>query len=465
MRPILIRSLAVALVAITALTGCGNDSTSPQDDGPPAFGERIGCRPDLNTTADDVVVMSDGSRVVVGTFSGILHITGSPDSLSAGGTSRVYLAAFNPDGSLKGLTSAAGGPAPDIAHATRDAGDNLLLVGSYSADIFFGGTSLSNGGGTDIFFAKLDKEAQAIWVFGASSTAGDAGRDIAAANDGSVYICGSSGDEMQVAGEDVGVPGKSTGFLVKLSDTGSGHWSQTAATTGVSNCHGVAVSADGTVVVCGTYAGSTVEFSGDVLPNDGATDSFIGRFAADGSNMGAIHLGGTGTTAVRAITTQGNDAIVTGYFNGTVDFDVNTPAGNVTASGADAFVARYNQAGALLWVKTFGAGDDQVGLRIARMSGSRILLCGTFGTSISIGSKTLTAAGASDVFIARLDGDGKVLTASDLGGADTEDAVSGTADGTTAIVAGTTFSDPMIFPNGTHLGRFGKIDGYLYQQP
>ena len=348
---------------------------------------------------------------------------------------------------------------------TRDTNDNLLLVGSYKADINFGGTSLVNGGGYDIFFAKLDKEDNPLWAFGASSTANDLGEDIAADSDGSVYICGVSGDEMTVAGEDVGVQGKRTGYLVKLLDTGGGSWSQTAATTGTSNCASVAVSADGTVVVCGGFSGSSLEFSGDVLAYDGGSDGFIGRFGANGSNLGAIHLGGTGSVDPRAVTTQGNDVIVTGDFSGTVDFDVNSAAGSVTAMNADAFVARYDEAGELLWLKTFGPGDDQGGFRLARMDGNRLLLCGSFLTSISFGSKTLTSAGDSDAFFARLDAEGNVLSVGQIGGTDTEDQVFGTADGSTALVVGQSWSEKILFPNGTQLGRFGRTDGFLYQQP
>lgn len=465
MRPTLFRLLVVALFASLALSGCGNGSTSPEDGGLAAFAKRMGCRPDLSTTADAVVVTSDGNRIVVGSFSGMLHLAGSPDSLSAGGTSRIYFAAFGRDGSLAWLTSAAGGGAPSIANMTRDASDNLLLVGTYDGSINFGGITLPNSGGTNIFFAKLDKDTQPIWVLGASSSEMDEGEDIAADSDGNVFICGYAGDEMTVAGEDVGVPGHVTGFLVKLRDNGGGSWAETAATLGVSSCQGVAVSADGTVVVCGTYAEGSVEISGEVLPNDGYTDSFIGRFASDGSRLGAIHLGGAGGTTVRAVTTLGNDAIVTGFFNGTVDFDLNTAAGSATASSADAFVACYSEAGELLWLKTFGPGDDQIGLRLARMDGNRILLSGQFSSSITLGSKTLTSTGEQDVFFARLDAEGNVLSVGQIGGSDTEEAASAAVDGSTAVVVGLSWSDETIFPNGTQLSRFGKLDGFLYQQP
>ena len=39
------------------------------------------------------------------------------------------------------------------------------------------------------------------------------------------------------------------------------------------------------------------------------------------------------------------------------------------------------------------------------------------------------------------------------------------ATGTTAIVIGSTESDEMIFPDGSHRKKFGLLDGYLFQQP
>jgi hypothetical protein len=131
----------------------------------------------------------------------------------------------------------------------------------------------------------------------------------------------------------------------------------------------------------------------------------------------------------------------------------------------DVFVARYSEAGELRWVKSFGPGEKQVGFALASLPGGNILVCGSFEGSITLGATTLISAGSVDTFIARLDGNGNVLSASQIGGAGEEFGWFVAAAGSTAIIAGGAGSDPITFPDGTHRKRFGVFDGYIFQQP
>jgi hypothetical protein len=159
------------------------------------------------------------------------------------------------------------------------------------------------------------------------------------------------------------------------------------------------------------------------------------------------------------VTTIDNDAIVTGSYDATTDFDPPGAGGAVKVNGtANAFVARYSPAGALRWVKTFRPGNNQTGLSLSPLPGGHILVCGRFET-------TLTSTGNTDVFIARLDGDGKVLSASQIGGPGEEVDVLTTTAGPTAVIVGDTGSNPVTFPDGTHRKRLGIFDGYILQQP
>jgi hypothetical protein len=92
-------------------------------------------------------------------------------------------------------------------------------------------------------------------------------------------------------------------------------------------------------------------------------------------------------------------------------------------------------------------------------------VCGQFSGTITLGSKTLTSEGFTDMFIARLDGNGKVLSASRIGGNGEEFGVIATTAGSTAIIVGGAGSDIVSFPDGSHRTRIGSFDGYLFQQP
>ena len=459
--------LAVCLALLASVVaGCGSDSTSPENDGPASFSRTMGSTPDRETAVMGVAVLSDGTRMVCGAFNGSLHVTGSTDSIISGGGERNFVAAFRSDGSLSSMTTV-GGSAVAIRRMARDRDDDLLMVGAFGGSTNFGGVPFTAVNG-DLIFAKLDRTGHASWVQSGSGSGTDDGTDIAAARDGNIYMTGIASGEMTVAGEDVGQSGHSTGFMVKLRSDGVGISQQTAGVSGgESACTGVAVSADGTVVACGTYTSPTLDFAGDVLDHgSGTVDSFVGRFKAEGTPMGSIHMQSAGIVNALDVTTIDNDVIVTGSLDATTDFDPAGAGGAVKTKGLeDAFVARYSEAGELRWVKSFGPGDRQVGLALASLSGGNILVCGRFEGTITLGSATLTSGGSVDTFIARLDGAGKVLSASQIGGFGEEFGWFVAAAGSTAIIAGGAGSNPITFPDGTNRKRVGAFDGYIFQQP
>jgi hypothetical protein len=425
----------------------------------------IGSRND-KTSVSCISVLSDGTRMVCGDFNGTLHVTGSPDSIISGGGKRNFLAGFRPDGSVSFMTTI-GGSAVFMRRMARDRDDNLLLVGSFEGSSNFGNVPLT-GSSFDVIFAKLDRTGHAIWVQSGSGPLIDEGKDITTASDGTIYLTGTALSEMSVAGEDVGQNGHQTGFVVKLRSDGVGIWQGTGGVSaGSSTCEGVAVSEDGTVVVCGSYSVGSVDFSGDVLTNDGGFfDAFIGRFGPDGTPLGSIHIGGPDLVDANDVTTLDNDAVVTGAFDGSADFDVTSSGNSVAAAGnLNAYVARYSKAGVLRWVKTFGPGDNQNGISISRLAGGHLLVCGEFSTTITLGSTTLTSNGNVDMFIARLDGDGNVLSAGKLGGTAREIGVAAATTGSTAILVGSSESDEIVFPDGRHRKKFGDSDSYIFQQP
>jgi hypothetical protein len=457
-------SILLLAAAVSFVVGCGGSSTAPEDNTPPAFSKMLGSSGN-GTNVSCVVAMSDGMSVVVGEAN-ILNITGSSTPLDGTGTSGVFFAGVKPDGGIGFRTFVPGsGDIPSIFAMARDANNNLLVTGHFRNNLTFGTTSLAHNALSDIFIAKLDATAHPVWVQGAGGTGNDEGFDIAAASDGSVYVCGIVDGKVLIAGEDTGVVGKASGYLVKIEPGGGGAWRQTATPSGSADCRGVAVSQDGSVVVGGNYTGTEVGIGGVILPNDGIENAFIARFDASGTPLGNIRLGGTGSIVVTAVTTIGDEVVAAGTLFGTADFDVNTSAGVVAAVGSDAFVARYTKTGQFRWAQTFGTTGDQVAAHLARISSGDILVCGSFEKTFSAGSTLLSPIGSFDIFVVRLSGSGAVLAVKRVGGSGEEQVADIASSNNALIVAGTSSSAQLTFPDGTSRAPFGSTDGFLYRQP
>ncbi len=94
-----------------------------------------------------------------------------------------------------------------------------------------------------------------------------------------------------------------------------------------------------------------------VLSSQGVKDGYISKLNSNGEYLFAISLGSTLDDIVYDVSVDGaNNIYVTGEFRGTVNFDpTGTGTGNPTSltafSGVNAFVAKYNPTGGLMWVR------------------------------------------------------------------------------------------------------------------
>jgi hypothetical protein len=96
-------------------------------------------------------------------------------------------------------------------------------------------------------------------------------------------------------------------------------------------------------------------------------------------------------------------ALVTGWFNGSLQIDKNTLTGN---GGQDAFLAKLDPNGGVLWSKNFGDEQDQVGIGVAVDTDGSVLLTGGFKGTLTFTLDPLVSAGGFDVFVAKFTSDG-----------------------------------------------------------
>lgn len=114
---------------------------------------------------------------------------------------------------------------------------------------------------------------------------------------------------------------------------------------------------------------------------------------------------------------------ITGYFRGSSDFDPGVGTVTLTSQVAgvyDAFLAKYNAQGNLIYAKAINGAADKRGNSISLLNNGKILVAGYFFGSANfdpgISDFTLTSAGGSDAFYARFSATGDFEFAAQLGG-------------------------------------------------
>ena len=202
--------------------------------------------------------------------------------------------------------------------------------------------------------------------------------------------------------------------------------------------HSVAVDALGNVYTTGYFNG-TGDFDPGAgtanLTSAGDIDIFISKLDASGNFVWAKRIGGTLGEIARSITVDASGNVyVTGYFNGTVDFDPGTPSVNLTSSGAqDLFILKLNTTGTFVWAKRVGGGGFEEGWEIRVDATGNVYTTGQFeGTAdFNPGAATfnLVSAGAPEIFILKLDATGTFVWAKRMGGTSNDIGYSLAVDG------------------------------------
>ena len=117
--------------------------------------------------------------------------------------------------------------------------------------------------------------------------------------------------------------------------------------------------------------------------------------------------GGIGVDWIEAVAVDTNDDIVvTGFFEGTINFGT-APADALTATVEnDFFVAKFTSGGEHLWSKRFGDSTNEVYLQMVLGLNGDIFLGGRYKDQLSLGGPLMTSVDSNDVFVGKLTKDG-----------------------------------------------------------
>ncbi|MEO8589267.1 MAG: T9SS type A sorting domain-containing protein, partial [Flavobacteriales bacterium] len=144
---------------------------------------------------------------------------------------------------------------------------------------------------------------------------------------------------------------------------------------------------------------------GDTMVGGG----YLGRFDQQGKLLWARSPGGSDVAAA-----DGNVAYVAGSFTGTLAFGATT----LTANGMDAYLAKYDASGTLLWVHQIGGPGLNNAYAVAVDGTGMVHVAGHFQGTASFGGTTLVATHDSTGYVATYTANGVDQWAALCGGLD-----------------------------------------------
>ncbi len=411
---------------------CGNGTVDPGEvcDGncPASCDDGDACTADASTG-------SAATCDLVCTNDPITQCTGGDGCCPSGCTSSTDSDCISPTGDLVWAKQfgASGSPMPSsFADAvTVDAGGNILLAGHYDISIDLGGKTLSHSGLSDnTYVAKFDAAGNRIWSKDVGSAYDDTPEGIAVDSAGDVAITGTDDGNI---------------YVTNFDAAGNQLWRHRLTASSTQSGKGVAFDASGNVYVVGDTS-SSVDFGGGVKTAAGNYDVFVAKYDAAGNYVWAKVFGDADAQHAEGIAVDsGGDVVITGSFQGSVDFG----GGALQSAGQqDIFVAKLDASGNHVWSKRFGDSDSQEGRSIAVDASGNVLVAGKFQGSVDFGGGAKQSAGRTDAYVVKLDASGHHVWSKRFGDGSFQSALGVAADADGNIILSGNFMGSIDFGGG-----------------
>lgn len=334
-----------------------------------------------------------------------------------------------------------GGIGEDVVRDVHvDAAGNTYTTGYFTDDADFnignGVTTLVSEGFFDVFVQKTDASGNLVWAKNFGSAEFDYGTAVTSDAQGNVYVCGlfeSTVDfdpgagvtELTSNGQDI--------FIVKFDVNGNFVWARAVGGPGYDEPQGVGVDGQGNVYV-GGYFNDTVDFDPGAGTSEatglGLNDNFVLKLNSAGNFVWAKTFGNAGFEGILALKVNAaGDQYITGFFEGTVDFDPGTGVHeDFSALDMGAFMLKLNADGEFQFVDVFRGTGSASGYDVDIDATGNVFLTGPFSGSVDFdpgaGETLLTTNGLDNTYIAKLNPTGGLVWAKALG---SEEAVYGYA--------------------------------------
>jgi hypothetical protein len=282
--------------------------------------------------------------------------------------------------------------------------DGAYAVSADASGEYVAGHTDGTVSGGDMYLVKYDPAGNVLWTRQFGTATSDSATAVFAYGSGA-YVAGST--------KDTSAHPVNEAFVARYDAAGSLIWSRQFRFNAFSWA-AEAVSADST----GVYvAGQAADFAGS---------AFLIKYDPNGTLLWVRRFGAAARDTAHAVYADGTAVYVAGNARDGLN-------GQTALGSDDAFLAKYDPAGNLLWTRQFGSADLDMATGVTANS-TGVYVTGWVGGAMA----GQTSAGSFDAFLVKYDAAGNALWAHQFGTADSDAATAVATDGSALYVSGTT---------------------------
>lgn len=387
----------------------------------------------------------------MGEARGPLAVDGLGNVLVAGGPA--WVAALDATGTTLWSGTYING-SPWTRSITADASGGSWIAGSYSGTLSastydYGYVTLSSAGlSDDLFVARLDAAGHVRWVSGFGDDQLQLALGVAADSTGNVALTGLFMGTLNFGGGDLVASGVSSAFVAKLGGKGEYLWAR--AISAQPSAQGLSVTVDqaDNVLLVATIQGQA-DFGGGVVGKVGTASVAVAKYDPDGKHVWSRSYSGSGAGTADIKLDAEQNIILAVTCSEQPDF-----GGGILSGGtsADVCVVKLDGSGNHIWSKRFGDAQDQWVKALAVDAAGNIAITGQLSGKMTIDGAPLTSAGGNDVFVAKLDPNGKHVWSRRFGDASDQYGTGVGLDSAGHVYVSGQFSGSIDFGGGPFVG-------------
>lgn len=308
---------------------------------------------------------------------------------------------------------------------------NVITVGRYSgqidADPGTGTRILSTNGNTDGFVLKQDTDGNHLWSYSFGGSSFDNITSVISDSSGNVFIGGQFQNTVDFepgSGQHIYTATQNDGFILKLSAAGALLWVKIFVGQDAEIINALDVDAQGNLYAVGDFREEIDLDPGvgtDIRTNNEPRDVFIVKLDPQGNYVWGRTFGGDVEDSGYDIVVGADNSITTTgrTRSASVDFDPSAGVDLQNNHGDyDIFIHRMDINGNYQWAHMIGGSNNDQGTAVILDTSTNIIVCGKYWGTVDFdpgqGISGLTAGGAWDNFVLKLDAQGQFIWVKDI---------------------------------------------------
>lgn len=246
----------------------------------------------------------------------------------------------------------------------------------------------------DLFISKFDSSGERLWTKILTGPGDEDLVDLSVDSADNLYVAGSFETEMDfdpTSGTDLqsASTGKN-GFVSKYDSSGSYLWTKNfGAPNQIDLVQAMELDSSGNIYMVGSFSG-TADFNPSInetysVASAGGNDAFLLKLNSNGQFLQACKFGSGNVESAQGLSVSSSGKIaITGYFQGTGDFNPGSTVNNLVSNGNyDVFVVQVDANCVYQWAISFGSSTGyDYGYGITTDTSDNVFVAGTFSGEV-----------------------------------------------------------------------------------